>query len=312
LRREHDKPFFLACGIYRPHVPWYVPEKYFNMFPLETVKLPKVLENDLDDVSDRVRDIALRGGNYHKHVLEAGQWRKAVQGYLASIAFADAMFGRLLDALENSRYFDNTIVVVWSDHGWQLGQKHHWRKFALWENVLISVLMIKVPKGAPGLREGSKDGTPCDRIVSLQDIYPTLVELCGLKARSDIDGNSLALLLEDPEASWNRPAVATYDFGEFSIRTEKFRYSTYIDGSEELYDHTKDTEEWTNLADDPKYDVVKRRLRRHIPRDPAPLAPTSMKLMPHHCPPFRSREEYFDWLNHGKDYRYLIDKYWPH
>jgi arylsulfatase A-like enzyme len=193
-----------------------------------------------------------------------------------------------------------------------LGEKHHWRKFALWENVLRSVLMIKVPKGAPGLPRGSKDGTPCHRIVSLQDIYPTLVEACGLKARNDIDGNSLAPLLEDPEARWNRPAVATYDFGEFSIRTERFRYSTYIDGSEELYDHVGDPEEWTNLADDPKYEAVKRRIRRHIPKSPAPLAPTSMKLMPHHCPPFRSKEEYFDWLNNGKDYGYLIEKYWPH
>ncbi|UCE47764.1 MAG: sulfatase-like hydrolase/transferase, partial [Phycisphaerales bacterium] len=312
LRKDHDKPFFLACGIYRPHVPWYVPQKYYDMFPLETVKLPKILENDLDDVSDRVRDIALRGGNYHKHVLEAGQWRNAVQGYLASIAFADAMFGRLLDALESTRYFDDTIIVVWSDHGWQLGEKHHWRKFALWENVLRSVLMIKVPKGTPGLPQGSKDGTPCHRIVSLQDIYPTLVEVCGLKTRSDIDGNSLVPLLQNPEASWSRPAVATYDFGEFSIRTENFRYSIYIDGSEELYDHTGDPEEWTNLADDPKYAAVKRQLQRHIPKSPAPLAPTSMKLMPHHCPPFRSGREYLDWLNHGKDYGYLIEKYWPH
>ena len=312
LRKDHDKPFFLACGIYRPHVPWYVPQKYFDMFPLESVKLPKVLDSDLDDVSDRVKDIALRGGNYHKHVLEAGQWRKAVQGYLASIAFADTMFGRLLDALESSRYSDNTIVVVWSDHGWQLGEKQHWRKFALWENVLRSVLMIKSPKAAPGLPQGSKDGTPCDRVVSLQDIYPTLVDLCGLESRSDIDGNSLVPLLRNPKARWNRPAVATYDFGEFSIRTERFRYSVYIDGSEELYDHSKDSEEWTNLADDPEYERTKRRLRRHIPKQPARLAPTSMKLMPHHCPPFRSREEYSDWLNHDKDYRYLIEKYWPH
>lgn len=281
LRKDHDKPFFLACGIYRPHVPWYVPQKYYDMFPLESVKLPKVLDNDLDDVGDRVKDIALRGGDYHRHVLEAGQWKKAVQGYLASIAFADAMFGRLLDALEKSQYSHNTIVVVWSDHGRQLGEKQHWRKFALWENVLRSVLMMKVPKGAAGLPEGSKDGTPCDRVVSLQDIYPTLVDLCGLKARSDIDGNSLVPLLKDPKTRWNRPAVATYDFGEFSIRTERFRYSTYIDGSEELYDHTKDQEEWTNLANDPKYTAVKNRLKKHIPEKPAPLAPTSMKLMPH-------------------------------
>ncbi len=312
LREEHNRPFFLACGIYRPHVPWYVPKKYFDMFPLETIRLPKVLQNDLDDVSERVRDIAHRAGNYHKHVLKAGQWKKAVRGYLASIAFADAMLGRLLNALENSKYSDNTVVVVWSDHGWQLGEKEHWRKFALWENVLRSVLMIRVPKGTIGLPEGSKNGTPCNRIVSLQDIYPTLVSLCGLERRNDIDGNSLVPLLKNPKATWEIPAVTTYDFSEFSIRTERFRYSVYIDGSEELYDHTKDPEEWTNLATDTKYAKIKRQLRKHIPENPAPLASTSMKLMPHHSPPFKTKQEYFDWLKHGKDNKYLIEKYWKH
>jgi len=261
LRKDHEKPFFLACGIYRPHVPWYVPKEYFEMFDLETIRLPKVLEGDLDDLSERVRDIAHRGGGggYHKHVLEAGQWKRAVRGYLASIAFADAMFGRLLDALKKSRYADNTVVVVWSDHGWQLGEKEHWRKFALWENVLKSVLMMRVPKGTVGLPEGSRNGAVCKRIVSLQDIYPTLVSLCGLAERDNIDGNSLVPLLKDPEARWQAPAVSTYDFGEFSIRTERFRYSVYIDGSEELYDHRRDPEEWINLATDPEYARVKRR-----------------------------------------------------
>jgi arylsulfatase A-like enzyme len=312
LRKDQNKPFFLACGIYRPHVPWYVPKEYFDMFPLDAVELPTVLGNDLDDVGERVKDIARRGGNYHKHVLGAGQWKKAVQGYLASIAFADAMFGRLLEALKSSKYSDNTVVVVWSDHGWQLGEKEHWRKFALWENVVKSVLMIKVPKGTVGLSEGSKNGTSCHRIVSLQDIYPTLIGLCGLDKRKGIDGNSLVPLLKNPKAKWDHPAVTTYDFSEFSIRTEKFRYSVYIDGSEELYDHTKDPEEWTNLANSPKYTRIKRQLKEHIPENPAPLIQTSLKLMPHHFPPFRTRQEYFDWLNHGKDNKYLIEKYWKH
>jgi len=310
LRKEHNKPFFLACGIYRPHVPWYVPKKYFDMFALDEVRLPKVLDNDLDDVGARAKDIAHRGGDYHKHVLEAGQWKEAVRGYLASIAFADAMLGRLLDALKNSKYAKNTIVVLWSDHGWQLGQKEHWRKFALWENVIRSVLMIKVPKRMIGLPKGSRNGADCQRIVSLQDIYPTLVDLCGLDKRNDIDGNSLVPLLRNPKAKWNHPAVTTYDFSEFSIRTEKFRYTVYIDGSEELYDHIKDPEEWTNLAQDPKYVGIKEQLSSHIPKSPAPLVKTSLKLMPHHSPPFKTRQEYLDWLSHGKDNKYLIEKYW--
>ncbi len=310
LQEDHDKPFFLACGIYRPHLPWYVPQKYFDMYPLDSLQLPKVLENDLDDVSDRAKDIARRGGDYHKHVMEAEQWKEGVQGYLASITFADAMLGRLLDALEKSAYADNTIVVLWSDHGWQLGEKEHWRKFALWENVIRSVLMIKAPKGTPGLPRGSKNGQACQRIVSLQDIYPTLVDLCGLPHRQDIDGRSLVPLLEDPSVPWDFPALTTYDFNEFSVRTEGWRYTVYIDGSEELYDHSRDPEEWTNLANDPQYEQIKKEMAGYIPRDPAPLVQTSLKLAPHHYPPFKSRAEYFDWLKHDKDNLYLIEKYW--
>lgn len=310
LQQEHVKPFFLACGIYRPHLPWYVPQKYFDMFPLDSIQLPKVLDNDLDDLSDRAIDIAYRGGNYHKHVLEAGQWKQAVQGYLASITFADAMLGRLLDALEKSKYADNTVVVIWSDHGWQLGEKEHWRKFALWENVIRSVLMIKAPKGTPCIPKGSPKGAECQRIVSLQDIYPTLVDLCGLPPRKDIDGRSLVPLLRNPSSAWDYPAITTYDFSEFSVRTENWRYTVYIDGSEELYDHTHDPEEWINLADDSQYEKIKRELTKHIPQKPAPLVKTSLKLQPHHYPPFKSKEEYFDWLKHGKDTEYLINKYW--
>ncbi len=311
LERDHDRPFFLACGIYRPHLPWYVPQKYFDMFPIEAIDLPRVLENDLDDLSDRAIDIAHRGGGYHEHVLQAGQWKNAVQGYLASIAFCDAMVGLLLDALAKSPYADNTVVVLWSDHGWGLGQKEHWRKFAMWEHILKAPLMIKAPKGSPGLPGGSRRGGRCERVVSLQDIYPTLVELCGLPSRGDaIDGRSLVPLLEDPSAEWSYPAVSSYDFGEFSIRTERWRYTVYIDGSEELYDHAHDPDEWHNLAGDPRYAEVRREMARHIPADPAPFVRTSLQLQPHHIPPFRTPQEYFEWLEHGKDNQYLIEKYW--
>ncbi|MGQ1785345.1 sulfatase [Saccharicrinis sp. GN24d3] len=310
LRKNHEKPFFLACGIYRPHVPWYVPKKYFDMFPLDSIQLPKTMENDLDDVSDRAMDIAHRGGNYHKHILEAGLWKQAVQGYLASIAFCDAMLGRLLTQLENSKYAENTIVVLWSDHGWQLGEKEHWRKFALWRNTARSVLMIKAPQGCPGLPEGSENGTKCHRTVSLLDIYPTLGTLCGLPARHDLDGHSLIPLLKNPKSEWEYPAITSYNFSEFAISTQNWRYIQYIDGSEELYNQMEDEEEWFNLAKNPAYHHIKEELKQHIPSNPAPLKITSLKLMPHHYPPFKSREEYQDWLKHGKDTKYLIENYW--
>jgi arylsulfatase A-like enzyme len=144
LNQPRDRPFFLGCGIYRPHLPWYVPLKYFEMFPLSGVRLPPVLSNDLADVGERAVEIAHRGGNYHQHLVKAGLWKNAVQAYLASLAFADAQFGRLMAALDASDHRSDTIVVVWSDHGWQFGEKEHWRKFALWENVAHVVTMLRV------------------------------------------------------------------------------------------------------------------------------------------------------------------------
>lgn len=303
LRRKHDKPFFLACGIYRPHLPWYVPRKYFDLFPDDEVQLPKTLKNDLNDLGARARDIVVRGGGYHGHVIKAKQWRQAVRGYLASIAFADAMLGRLLDGLDASPHAQNTIVVLWSDHGWQLGEKSHWRKFALWDNVARCVLMIHAPTV-------SKDGRMCQRVVSLQDIYPTLIDLCGLPERPEIDGRSLVPLLRKPTRKWDHVALTTYDYDEFSVRSERFRYIRYIDGSEELYDHDNDPEEWNNLAADPQFARPKRELAARIPGDKAPLIKTSEKLQPHHIPPFRSRADYEEWLRHGKDNQHLIRKYW--
>lgn len=292
LQEEYDRPFFLAAGIYRPHVPWYVPREYFDMFPLESVQLPTLLENDLNDLPERAVELAHRGGNYHAHVVAAGQWRQAVQGYLASIAYADMLVGRLLDALEASAYADNTIVVLWSDHGWQLGEKEHWRKFALWDNLARVVLMMRVPPGTPGLPAGTPAGARTERTVSLMDLFPTLVALSGVPGRPDLDGHSLIPLLEDPESLWDHPAITTYDVGEFSIRTERYRYIRYIDGSEELYDHDSDPDEWTNLADDPAYAEVKEQMAALIPPDPVPFVETSYELMPHHIPPLRSLEDY--------------------
>jgi arylsulfatase A-like enzyme len=295
LQLDHERPFFLAAGIYRPHVPWYVPQQYFDMFPLENVQLPRVLANDLDDIGERGRDIAYRGGNYHKQVVGAGQWRNAVQGYLASIAYADALVGRLLAALDASSHADNTIVILWSDHGWQLGEKEHWRKFALWENIARVVLTIRTPEGLVALPSGTPAGARSNRIVSLLDLFPTLIELVGLPEKPNLDGHSLVPLLSDPDAEWNYPAITTYDYSEYSIRTERWRYIRYIDGTEELYDHQNDPEEWTNLAGDPAYAAVKEEMAYHIPTDPAPLAETSYQLSPHHVPPFRSQQHYLEW-----------------
>jgi len=291
LERDHDKPFFLAAGIYRPHLPWHVPQEYFDRFPLDQIRKPKVLGDDLDDLGPVARELITRGGNYHQHVVEAGEWEKAVQGYLASIAYADAMVGRLLDALERSDYADNTIVVIWSDHGWQLGEKQHWRKFALWENVIRTVMIMRVPEGIERMPLGSARGVATDNLTSLLDIYPTLADLCNLTPRDDFDGISLRSMLVHPEEPVPRPVITTYDYGSYSIRYENWHFIRYIDDSEELYNLESDPEEWHNLAGDPQHADTRARLAAFVPVDAVDLPEeTLIPLMEHHVPPFRSRE----------------------
>jgi arylsulfatase A-like enzyme len=263
LRKKQDKPLFLACGIFRPHLPWYVPEKYFDLYPLDRITLPHVKDDDLDDVPPAGRKFAKPDGD-HRNVLEYNQWRKAVQGYLASITFADAVLGRVLDAFEEGPLANNTTVVLWSDHGWHLGEKLHWRKFSLWEEATHNVLMIS----SPAL---TKPGGRCGRTVSLMDIYPTLIDVCGLKPRQGLEGSSLMPLLTNPAARWDRPALTTYMRGNHSVRSERWRYIRYSDGTEELYDRAKDELEWNNLAGEPASAKVKQELARWLPKtDAAP------------------------------------------
>ncbi len=258
LGGQHDKPFFLAVGLFRPHLPWYVPKKYFDRYPLGEIVLPEVKEDDLDDVPPIGRRMARPEGD-HAKVLKYKQWEKALQGYLASITYADGQIGRLLEALDNSPYAENTIIVLWTDHGWHLGEKLHWRKFTLWEEA-DRVPMIFV---VPGL---TKAGTRCERTVSLLDIYPTLADLCGLPVGEHLEGRSLKPLLQDPAAAWDRPVVTTHGRNNHAVRSERWRYIRYSDATEELYDHQSDPMEWANLAGDPKSAEVKQRLAGWLPK----------------------------------------------
>ena len=209
----------------------------------------------------------------HAQVLKHAQWRKAVHGYLAATAFADAQVGRVLDALDKSGQADNTIVVLWTDHGWHLGEKKHWRKFTLWEESARTPLMFVVPKGlAKALPGGTLADVRVDRPVGLIDIYPTLLDLCGLAANPANEGRSLAPLLADKNAKWQRPALTTHGRNNHGLRTARWRYIRYADGSEELYDHEADPNEWRNLADNPKLAKTKKRLAKWLPNTNAPNA----------------------------------------
>ena len=254
LRQDHDKPFFLACGFFRPHLPWYAPKKYFDRFPPEETILPEVLTNDLDDVPPAAKSRSRRD---HDNVTSTNQWKKAVASYLACVNYTDTNVGRVLDALEGSAHADNTVIVLWSDHGWQLGEKEQWRKFTLWERSTRVVMMLT----APGV---TKPGGVCDRPAELLDIYPTVSELCGLPVRPELEGRSLVPLLKNPDGAWDKPAITSNGPDMTTVRTQRWRYSSFTDG-EELYDHDNDPREWRNLAGDPRHAGLKERLKSYLP-----------------------------------------------
>ena len=271
LKKPQEKPFFLAYGLTKPHLTWSVPQKYFALHPLEGIKLPPPKKGDLDDLPafgkklarevydpSGERDFAVKPNGDHANVIVNNQWLKAVQAYLATISFADAQIGRVLDALDRSGHADNTIIVLWGDHGWHLGEKNHWRKHALWDVSTRTPLIFSAPQGV------AKDKL-CQRPVSLIDIYPTLIDLCELPKRRGLDGQSLKSLLENPERKWDRPVVITYGLNNHAVQTERWRYIRYRDGGQELYDHERDPNEWTNLASIPKYSSVKTELANSLP-----------------------------------------------
>jgi len=262
LNRSHDKPLFVACGLHKPHMAWDVPKKYYDMYPLDKIQLPPVLETDLDDVPPAGKRMAKPEGD-HAAILASGRWKDAVQGYLAAITFCDAMIGRLIDDFDKSPNKDNTIVMLWSDHGWHLGEKQHWRKFALWEESTRAPFLV----AAPGI---TKPGTVCDRTIDYMSIYPTLCDLAGLPTPKHIEGTSIKKLLEDPKAAWDRPAITTHGYQNHAVRTEAFRYIRYANGDEELYDEKADPHEWRNLAADSNYAAVKKELAQWLPKTNVP------------------------------------------
>lgn len=265
LQKQHDQPLFLAVGFVKPHLPWYAPRKYFDMFPLDAIQLPVVREDDLEDLPPAGVKMARPEGD-HRAVVSHDQWKQAVQGYLATIKFLDEQIGRLAAAVDQSGRSDKLVIVLWSDHGWHLGEKQHWRKFALWEEAARAPLAFI----APGI---TKPNTQCGAGVDFMSIYPTLVDLIGLPIPEHIQGPSLRPLLENPQADWKGVGITTHGRGNHAVRDADWRYIRYADGSEELYDHRSDGYEWTNLAGRPEQAAVQRRLAAHLPAEEAADAP---------------------------------------
>jgi len=257
LKSRHDRPFFHAVGIFRPHIPWLVPRKYFDIYPLDEIELPEIRENDLDDCSPVGQRFCRR--KWQKWLVENDLWKSAVRGYLASISFADAQLGRLIDALDNSAYANNTIIALWSDHGMHIGEKEHWEKFTLWEeSTRVPLIFV-----APGI---NKPGRSCTQPASLLDVYPTLVELAGYEVLDQLEGQSLVPILTDSNAKRTRPAITTWGKGNHTVRTERWRYIRYHNADEELYDHKTDPDEFVNLADRQQYRSLMKKLAQWLPK----------------------------------------------
>ncbi|MDY3552297.1 sulfatase [Gemmata sp. JC717] len=268
LKDRPNGPWLLAVGFQHPHVPCYAPQKWFDLYPADQLVLPNVKDDDRDDLPRFASYLHWKLPEPRlKWLRGAKQWGPLVRAYLASVSFVDTQVGRVLDALRESGLEQNTVVVLWSDHGWHLGEKGITGKNTLWERSTRVPLIFAGPKVAANAR--------CDRPAELLDLYPTLADLCGLPANPANEGLSLAPQLKDAKAARERPAATTHNPGNHSVRTEKWRYIVYADGSEELYDRGTDPHEWTNLAKEAKFVAVKKELAKWVPATSAAPLPNS-------------------------------------
>ena len=273
--RPHDKPFFIGLGLYCPHFPNYAPQKYFDMYELSQVQVPYLKKDDLDDLPEGIRRRMINRRRMHQETLEEiDAVKEAVRAYLAAVTYADAMLGRVLDALEDSDHSDNTIVVMWSDQGYHHGEKGQWGKHTLWRQT------TRVPLIFTGgdLPENRK----VDATVGLIDLYPTLIELCDLPGQHAMDGVSLLPVLRNPESATDRSLfIPSHERGSYSVVNKNWRYIYYRDGTEELYNVQEDPDEWYNLAGDQEYRSVINELKKVVPGEfhPGATPKNSLKLV---------------------------------
>lgn len=266
-KQPRDRPFFLGVGFRLPHVPCYASQKWFDLYP-EAVTLPPVKNDDRADTPEFSWYLHWKLPEPRLSWLKkAEQWRPLVRSYLASISFVDSQVGRLLEALEREGLTENTIIVLWSDHGWHLGEKGITGKNSLWERSTRVPLIF----AGPGVAQHAR----CAQPVELLDMYPTLVDLCKLPAKKGLQGHSLRPQLRDAQAQRTWPAITTHNQNNHTVRSEHWRYIRYADGSEELYDHRNDPNEWHNLARDAKYAEIIRDHARWLPTVNAPPVPGS-------------------------------------
>lgn len=269
------EPLFLAAGIFRPHLPFYAPSSTFAHYPFSETVMPPMPDNDLSDVPPIGKEMAHTQSFVWENVSQPpvdrpGSLKSMIQSYQAASTYADEIIGRILDKLDATGRSKNTIIVLWSDHGYHLGDKESTMKFTLWEKANHVPFIIVAPGTV-------KPNTTCDIPVSLVDIYPTLVDLAGLPQKDGLDGKSLMPLLKNSKTEWERPALTTLGRGNHSVRSKRWRYIKYSDGTEELYDHENDPWEWHNLASDEKYNTIIAEHKKWLPTFEAPFNETGAK-----------------------------------
>lgn len=259
LYKDYDKPFFMGLGFLRVHVPLYVPQKWFDLYPLEEIQTPPYKSDDLNDIPPvgmQINDLPMMPST--EWAKESGEWKKIVQAYLACISYVDYELGRVLDALESSKHADNTVIVLWSDHGYRLGEKGTFAKHALWETATKAPLIF----AGPNLPKGKKIDAP----VEMLSIYPTLLELSGLPAYKRNEGNSLVDMMQQNKGLAEAKAITTFGMNNHAIKMDSCRYIQYEDGKEEFYDHRLDPNEWNNEAGNLKYKAQIEKMKAFLPK----------------------------------------------
>lgn len=271
--RPKDKPFFLAVGFRLPHVPCFASQKWFDKFPLEELELPLVNTDDRDDIPPFAWNLHWKLPEPRLSWLKrSNQWKPLVRAYLASTLFMDSQVGRVLDELETAGLRDNTVVVLWSDHGWHLGEKGITGKNSLWERSTRVPLIFAGPGVTPA--------ASCSQPVELLDLYPSLIELCQLPPQEGLEGHSLVPQLKDAKSIRQWPAITTHNQNNHTVRSEHWRYIRYADDSEELYDLSSDPHEWTNLARKPEHVTTKAELARWLPKlNAAPVPGSAQRIL---------------------------------
>ncbi|OHX64284.1 sulfatase [Flammeovirga pacifica] len=257
LQKEFDQPFFMAVGLIKPHLPWFVPQEFFDKYDLDTIQTPEVKEDDLMDITKKDGTPLFHPTKEYQWIKKHGLEKEATRAYLANLTYADACLGIIFDALEKSGHADNTIIVIWGDHGWHLGEKQRYLKSTLWSEVTKTPFIVRTPQ--------QKEMLYCSRTVSLIDMYPTLNALCGLPQKKEIDGHDFSSLLENPSNNWEYPGV-TVSVDGTSVMTEEWHYIHYLSGVSELYDIQKDPMEWHNLIEEPQYEKIVKSLHQWVPK----------------------------------------------